>query len=247
MKILRLSLRPTTAEAVMPLASYRAGFHSFIKKAVQEYKPILYRYHFETPIPRVKPYTFSVLFEKSTVEGDQIRFQSLYFRFVSIDPEFMVAVHNLAASLYRQNYQFGSTLLKLHALHYEPLRQVTTSPARFRTLSPVLIRSHHNERHYLVPACENFEGDPEFTEALQFNVQQVTRALAPAFDTSTLQLEPERCYRTVIKYDKNGTILKFPGFRGTFLLDGPPPLLNFLAQVGLGARRSQGFGMIIPA
>jgi len=204
MKILRMSLRPTTAEAVMPLASYRAAFHSFIKKALQEYNPVLYRYHFETPIPRVKPYTFSVLFEKSTVERDQIRFHSLYFRFVSIDPEFLVAVHNLAAALYRKNYSFGSTPLKLHALHYEPLRQVTTSPARFRTFSPVLIRSHRNERHYLVPSCENFEGDPE-------------------------------------------TILKFPGFRGTFLLEGPPPLLNFLAQVGLGARRSQGFGMIVPA
>jgi CRISPR-associated endoribonuclease Cas6 len=38
--------------------------------------------------------------------------------------------------------------------------------------------------------------------------------------------------------------LKFPGFQGKIKLNAPSSVLRLLYQAGIGARRSQGFGMV---
>ncbi len=237
-------LFPKQAPAHWHIGKYRSGFHSLIKKAIQEFDGTLYRYYFESVRPVVKPYTFAVLFPKAQFQKDTIYFHKLRFFFVSPDPEWIVAITNFFSSL--QEYTLLETPLLVKKLNQHALPTIESPAITVNTISPVVIRSANNPNHYVVPECVNNSGDPGFEESLRFNVLQTVQALRPDLvpAVESIALKPLECRFTVVKYVKNNTLLKFPAFKGRFVLKGTPALLSFILSVGLGSRRSQGFGML---
>ena len=228
------------------MARYRSGFHSLIKSAVQEHARWLYSVYFDNSgHVVVKPYTFAVLFSRPKFTNGKVEFKRLDFIFSSNDLFLSTAVYNWLVT-HSKAFPLLGSVLSISKIKAQKVPKVSSQVIEVQSLSPVLVRSHENENHYLVPECENHQGDDHFQEALRFNVKQVVKAVEPDLlhSVDSLHLEPVSCKFTVVKYAKNDNMLKFPGFRGKFKLFGTPELLNLLLQVGIGSRRSQGFGMI---
>ena len=248
---LRAVFEPPSGMGRMVLSSYRSVFHSLIKGAIQRHSSDLYRHYFSTDHPIIKPYTFAILFSKARANAEQdiIKFQRATFLFSTISHEWLVALTNALHALQTSHLITSHGPLLLRGMRIEPQQAIQTNAVTFRTLSPVLIRSAQNPRHYLLPRCTNFPGDDAFVASLMENLRQVTNALSNdqeflTDEVNDLVFKPINLQRTIIKYQKNATIIKMPAFRGTFRLFAAPSLLNFIANVGLGSRRSQGFGMV---
>ncbi len=143
---------------------YRPGFMSIIKSAIWSESGAQYELMFNERT--VKPYTFAVTFgDEIEIVKDKIFFtKPIEFKFSSFDLTYEIYVYNYLVknkklSIYKQSFEVSS----IRVLNK---REIRKNSAIFRTLAPVLIRSHKNEKHYLCPECENFKGDRDFLEAL---------------------------------------------------------------------------------
>lgn len=221
---------------------YRGGFLSIVKRAISSESSIEYDLIFGRR--SVKPYTFAVTFgEEIKVEDDKIFFtRPIEFKFSSFEPKYEIYVYNYfvknkSIEIYGHSFEVSSIKLKRK-------KEISEPKALFKTLSPVLIRSHENEKFYLCPKCENFDGDADFDEALKFNLrEQVSNLLCKSFN-GEVKLEPVNLRRVIVKHMINRGALKMPGFTGLFYLYAEPEILNLVNLAGLGSRRGQGFGMI---
>lgn len=249
MIFLHMTLTASAGEkGKLPLFSYRALFQSLIKRSIQAYSPELFEVYFGSEV-KPKPYTFSILFDKPRFQLDTIEFERAFFRFSTSDPQFLVALYNQIVRDREVRWRNISLTVQDYRIERVPL--ITESEVRMKTFSPILVRHRDNERYYLIPpACKGAkrcqETHEDFIEALRFNVEQYVSVLRPELKpfVNELYLIPEKCEFVCVKYEKNGNLLKFPAFKGIFMLRGAPDLLNFLVQVGMGSRRSMGFGMI---
>ncbi len=245
-----LSLSAEKGAPFLPVY-YHSGFVSLIKQAIQQENQTLFHALFEVRKPIVKPYTFAVSFgDNVKVEEDKIYFnKEVHFKFSSFSLQYLVAVYNFfilkfktreAIRIFNENFYVSNVLMF-------PERKITRNSAIFRTLSPVLIRSHKNEKHYLVPKCDNFDGDDGFEEALRFNLDELLKnLLGKGLNDfgATVEFRPVKLSRVIVKYLKDDVLIKMPAFKGVFSMSAHPEILNLIVRAGLGSRRSQGFGML---
>ncbi len=234
----RLSAVNNHSETASLKVDFREGFMSIIKGAIDSSAPELYKTLFEKRT--VKPYTFAVSFGNDVkIEDDRIFFKSpIEFKFSTYRPDILIMLYN---HLIKKG-EFPVYNLKLKVEHTDIARpkRIEKNEAVFRTVSPILIRSHKNERHYLCPKCANFEGDSDFEEAFKFNMDELCRNLLRLNDAGEVIFDSIKLKKLVIKHMG----LKLPGFVGTFSLKAAPGILNLINLVGLGSRRGQGFGMV---
>jgi|DewCreStandDraft_2_1066082.scaffolds.fasta_scaffold03470_7 CRISPR-associated endoribonuclease Cas6 len=217
---------------------YRRGFISIIKGAVENHSTTLFSLLFEKRT--VKPYTFSVSFgNKVKIEGESINFEPpVEFKFSTNRPDILTMVYNYLVG--KREFPIYNLIFKVENINISRPRRIEKDQVVFRTLSPVLIRSHKNERHYLCPECINFNGDSDFKEAIKFNLDEMVKHLSNLNETGSFEFKPVELRKLVVKHMG----LKIPGFVGTFSMKASPEILNLINQVGLGSRRSQGFGMV---
>lgn len=217
---------------------FREGFISIIKGGVQSSSPELYNTLFQKRT--VKPYTFAVSFgDEVKIEDDKIFFKSpIEFKFSTNHPDILIMIYNHIVS--KKKFPIYNLSFKLDHNDIIRPKRIEKCEAIFRTLSPVLIRSHKNERHYLCPECVNFEGDNDFKEAFKFNMDELARNLLDQNDVGEVELRSIKVKRVIIKHMG----IKLPGSVGVFSLSAEPNILNLINHVGLGSRRGQGFGMV---
>ncbi len=239
--VLEPDFAPSEKGFSLPL-DYRTGFMSVIKSAFQSESPIQFDLIFNKRT--VKPYTFAVTFgDDIKIQADRIYFNKpLEFKFSSFDLEDEICIYNYFVKN-RQIKIFGLNF-KVSFLKIVELKEIKSNGAIFKTISPVLIRSHENEKFYLCPECENFEGDKGFMEAFKFNVSELVRNLLGRDVFSEINFAPIKTKRVVIKHMSGHGNLKLPGFTGLFLFEAENEILNLVQRSGLGSRRGQGFGMI---
>lgn len=220
---------------------YRNGFVSIIKSAVQNESKIQYELMFNRRT--VKPYTFSVSFgNKIEIQDDKIFFSDpINFKFSSFEVEFEIYLYNYliknkSINIYGQKFEVSN-------MRFEAKKEIKSSFAIFKTLSPVVIRSHTNQNHYLCPECENFNGDKDFNDAFQFNLEELARNLL-GIGSVKAEFKSIKLKRVIVKHMTKYGNLKFPGFVGVFSLEADPHILNLVNKAGLGSRRGEGFGMV---
>ncbi len=225
----------------LPL-DYRTGFMSIIKSAFKSESPIDYDLIFNRRT--VKSYTFAVSFgDDVKIKDEKIYFSKpLEFKFSSFDLKDEILLYNYFVK--NETIKVFGLDFKVSYLKFVENGNIKGNSAIFRTLSPVLIRSHKNEKFYLCPQCENFDGDEDFVEALRFNVSELIRNLLGREVSSEINFKPIKTRRVVVKHMTDKGDLKLPGFVGLFLFEAEPEILNLILRAGLGARRGQGFGMV---
>ncbi len=246
---------PHRKQWFLPL-DYRPLYLSLIKWAVHRHSPALYQFWWGTR--RVKPYTFALMIRKPQIA---IHDQRIYtpaseatFLFTTTDPELFIAVYNGCMHLLQHPEAFPLNGWQITEVWVRPPQPIRTSTAIFQTLSPILIRDVNHPNRYVVPVggiANNTQGDPSFPHAFHHAIHEQVKHLAPHLLPDTAHVHftpiPNKARATLIQHffkKLNGQPMKLPAFAGQFRLSAPPQLLNLFLQTGIGARRSQGFGMI---
>jgi CRISPR-associated endoribonuclease Cas6 len=221
-----------TLESPLLPKDYRRGFLSLLKSALQNSNPQLYEEYYSTRHV-LKPFTFSVYFPE--LAGQQDEHFNVGHRGIL---NFSTSSYELGTYLYngllklRDFALFANRLTVTHIDLRRPV-EVSQDSVVFKTISPILINSRGNPDWYLLPGQEGFD------EGVHFAVKQVVRTFLNT-DVEPITFKPINIKRKVVKHYN----MDMQGVTGLFELCSEPKVLNLIYQIGLGVRRSQGFGML---
>ncbi|HOK38404.1 MAG TPA: CRISPR-associated endoribonuclease Cas6 [Bacteroidales bacterium] len=125
-----------------------------------------------------------------------------------------------------QTFKFLSADLKL-------LKTIKYKTKIFKTLSPILVNKKGDNLKFLCPK------DAVFQEALNFSVKEVCshflNIVNPEFDIKFIKHQK----MVITHFNQYMTTNK-----GIIEIAANPEILQLLYDVGIGVRRSQGFGML---
>lgn len=219
---------------------YRSIFMALIKSAFMNYDPVLYTnlYGTEEQKKRVnKRFTFYARFPLyKGIEGNKMLCgNQISLIFSSDDETLVIAFYNGLKLKHEivigENYPISFILNHVQML---PLKRITSNKVVFKTTSPILVNDKGSNLDYLSPA------KPEFTAAFK----AIIAAQANHFNIP--------CTAEMIDFEIN-SMKKLPlthynqtmtSWLGEFVLEAPANVLQLVYDIGIGVRRSQGFGML---
>jgi len=244
--------------------NYRQYFLSLFKEAFknssEDGKDFFHRYYGEKTI---KPFTFSVYMpckpvdKKLKLEGEYI---NLFFS--TNDYEFLMRLYNglLKISKRKDPFNLGKNKIeKIANINLLKEVKITKDTVSFKTLSPLLIRDPDDGSKYLIPEFCNankefslmkkvskekfIEGMKISSEKLVKNFLNKDEKMEFHIDESTISMIP------VIHGSKNEKsheeyMINYPAIKGHFKIEAKPDVLQLFYDIGIGARRSEGFGML---
>ncbi|MGC8778737.1 MAG: CRISPR-associated endoribonuclease Cas6 [Candidatus Caldatribacteriaceae bacterium] len=249
-----MRLRIQFEVAKVPLL-YRNAFMSYCKEALRSspsgekrFQELFhYRNHRTNKAP--KPFCFAVRFlhVRESFEREKECFtliSPLGFYFSTLDPGLFVDFYNgvINRSLYpfqkgdfTLNYPISTTFL--------PERPITRDTALFQTLSPILIEDSCGKP--LLPLSDT----EKFIQELNYQTNVLLQGTRGESLKRELLFQPIAVRKEVVKHairerDETSRVYTFTCFSGQFLLQGHPQDLRDIQVLGLGRRRSQGFGMV---
>lgn len=215
---------------------YRSGFISLLKKSFEMISKNTYSELYDKNT--LKPFTFSVYFgNKSKVQDNKVFINSDRFilNFSTSDYELGTYFYNGLLKIKRElkDYPLFEARISLENVNLKREALINGDTVVFKTLSPFLVRDYNDKNRYLKPIDDRFE------KQLNQIVSECSRkflcrdAEIEFHDIKTTTKPPIFHYGTPVD-----------GIRGMFTLKGDPDVLNMIYQIGLGSRRSQGFGML---
>lgn len=213
---------------------YRSGFISLIKKAMEIANKDLYKKFYEED-QKVKPYTFSAYSPDGFLKnGDEFKVgKTLVFNFSTNSYEIGTYIYNgLVDNKMKIFPFFGGNQLKRQKATLLPEPEIKDDTTVFKTMSTVLINAVGNKNWYFIP------GNPEFSGAFNTCVEAMVNELLEI--NTNVVFNPRSIKRQVVKHYGGN----MQGFEGIFALSGNSEVLQLIHAVGLGVRRSQGFGML---
>lgn len=135
-----------------------------------------------------------------------------------------------------QNLKLGKNNVLLKDFNLTD-KVITKDRIQIKTLSPISV-------HWTVDKKTVFFSPEEekFYSMIITNAKRKWESYSGSSDGFYLNVLPteNREYKKVATRVKN---LCTTGYHGSFILEGPPEILNFLYHAGLGAKNSYGFGM----
>lgn len=211
---------------------YRRGFASLLKEAIKQASPACFARYYSR-LHTLKPFTFSVFFPGlAGREGDHFEVGSkAILNFSTSCRELCACVYNGLLRLHQ--FPIFENKAQLEHLFLKPKIAIAQDTAVFKTMAPALVNTKGEPNWYLLP------GDKGFDEGLAFSVQEICRTFLDIQDAS-IEFRPIAVRRKVVRHYN----MDMQGFVGTFELCGKPAVLQLIYDVGLGVRRSQGFGML---
>ena len=169
---------------------------------------------------------------EGTVRGS---YPKISLNISSNSPELMTFIYNGLLAI--PGYPMYKANLKLGEIKFIDSAKLNNNYVMFKTLSPVLIKTREDRRdEYILP------NHPEFKERLNYYVNLTWREITKEegkFNINFVPL-PGKISKEVVFHMG----VPFTAFRGVFVLQGEPEILQFIYDVGLGIRRNQGFGML---
>jgi len=227
---MRLGIELELSDNKIP-KDYRRGFASLIKGAMsKEAEAYLNRLYSD----RIdKPFTFSIYFPelKGHSNGVLNVGKNAILNFSTNDHELLIYLYNGFRKLkaYKwQDYKF--TLKKTKAL-FKP--KILSDKCVFKTISPYLVNNRESNLTYFSV------NNPAFDEAFRHSISGICNNFLdledPIFDYQIIKHKK----MVVSHYNQYMTCNK-----GIIEIKADPKILNLIYDVGIGVRRSQGFGML---
>lgn len=234
--------------------TYRKCFISLLKAAFQKASPEIFETFYSAN--RIKPFTFSVYIPGGKVGEDKILLSKTNETILNfstccsrVGAELCNGILRMPEGVYQYKSKLeGEIVLRLENIEVKKEPVIKSRKVRFKTLSPLIVREHiqstegQQDIYYPLDA-NNLE---KFNRQLNINMKPVFEEYFGENHPVKVTLKNGDKIRHVpIKVRrKNGEIGFLKGNIGTFTLQGSPEALNFIYQVGLGAKRSYGFGML---
>ncbi len=197
---------------------------------------------------RLKPFTFSMSIKgPQYVDSDasrylQLSIPTLKLHVSSSDSNFLSTLYNgllkmgNSFSLFNYPAEFREFFIK-------NLKSIKSNYARFRILSPILVRDiavigkRKNSVGYL------FSHDTDFKDSLIYSIRTMCNHFlggGKKITKENIEIDLSECKSIILSHYYE----VIPGIKGVIGIRAPENILKLIYDIGLGARRSQGFGML---
>lgn len=219
---------------------YRKFFLHFIKDSLSNANNGKYYDQFYTGT-NSKNYTFAVFFDKPQFQEAEIVLQSNRVKMLFSTSEKMTGFIFYSSFLERKKKKYplekGNIIQLLNVRNLRE-EEIGANQILVKTNSPLVIRKHTREQNK--DYYYSFEKEEFLQEAKQSLGRQLLNAGFSEEVVTNIELQPVKCRKTIVThYD-----CKIETTVGTFLLEGNKTVLSYLVQAGIGARKSEGFGML---
>jgi CRISPR-associated endoribonuclease Cas6 len=236
---MRFGVKVRYKEPFVVSTRYRKKILAFIKEALgrtDEGKKLKEKY-FEGKKNYQKPYTFSVFFPNSEAKEGKLIVNGKEIRifFSSNDIAFFICLYNGIRQL--SDYDPLSNGISPSWYIY-PIKQerIMRREVIFRTLSPVLIRDYEGRKG------RGFIGFDDSKFLLHFKYNIITLAdvfLGKEINESDIEIDILEA-KKVSAFTYGGEI----GNKMVFGIKCDSDVINLIYDIGVGAKRSQGYGML---
>jgi len=225
--------------------SYRRNFTSLIKEAINPggTGAEFYEKYYSPSARKVKPFTFSVSFseDKSSRQKGLIKLagSNMGFHFSSSDPVFLIHVYNGLVGMKKGYPLFKGCKAEIDRFRLMPEKKITRDECVFKTYSPVIVRNlnrKNDSKGYIGIEHKDFSR----------NLAQSIASMCEALTENRLYLQAGQITVTPLTM-KSAVIKNYGGEIGTagaVKIQAPCDVLQLIYDAGLGAKRSQGFGMV---
>lgn len=229
---MRITLNFGLKEESLPL-DFRRGFMSLIKSCLSnsEESGLLFERMYNGKIN--KGLTFSVFFPdligkkgNKYVTGTKAK-----LLVSSNDPEIISAIYNGSFAI--KDFRIADNSITFEGAEFVPLKKVRTNNVHFKTISPLLINLKGNNLQYITPDNDEFEN------AMISNIQMLSETFL-GYQSQNVNFEILNWRKMPVShYNQTMTAVK-----GVFGVEADRDVLQLIYDIGLGVRRSQGFGMM---
>jgi len=221
---------------------YRRVFLSLLKKSFQEASPGVYEKFYGDGVP-MKPFAFGVFLPKPEFKENMVYLKTneITLNFSTYYSELGIYFYNSCIRNRRlfQAYPLSNgNEMVLRRISLQREKTIKDREAVFKTLSPFLVRLHYketNEDEYLTKKNELFIAQVEESIRVMAEVllEKKNRVERVEFMPVSFKEIPIKHYGSLVE-----------GNSGIFKLTGDPGILDFVYKVGIGSRRSEGFGLL---
>lgn len=236
---------------------FRQGLLYMIKEALKksgEDGELFYKrwYSFN----RSKPFTFFAFFPLKR-EGDKNVLDGDYFKFLfsTNNEEFLMRIYSGLNAISSTGFKCFGYDAEIVSYNLMPEKKFTSNKAKFKTLSPFLLRNSENGDYYLCPMNDLFTrkvnpgkfkywvgvDENEFKQRLRENLVRITGREVSLLSIQLIDIVPVICGS---KNTSHKFIATYPGIKAHLELQARPEVLKIIYDIGIGARRSEGFGML---
>lgn len=237
-------------------SDYRRNVLSFIKEAINTNQngTEIYEKYYVQNTRKMKPFTFSVNFTTDDNYNEKgflrLAEPKLLLFFSASDPVFLIYVYNGLVQMKKDYPLFPGLKAKVVRFNLEKQKTICAPEAVFKTCSPILVRDTDaagKSRGYIT--AEN----PEFEDRLYHSVKSMCKALLNDaeqlkrndFSVKWIRYQPVR----ISHYKNKNTSADskkemIEATSGTVKINAPANVLQLIYDAGIGAKRSQGFGML---
>ncbi len=233
----RLDLATPRGGLSLPI-HYNYLINSTIYRTISsDYATFLHDSGFKLGNRSFKLFTFSRILAPFTLKDGTITFRGRAVLFIS-SPLLRFLKELVSGFLKRGYLNLNGSRVKISGFEFLESPLISESVI-IRTLSPITVYSTlrgeegRKKTYYYNPK------EREFSELASENARKKHFLLTGRKIGGNLKIEPLRVRENVLLY--KGTVVK--GWTGTFLLEGPKPLIQTVYDAGLGSKNPQGFGM----
>ncbi len=191
---------------------------------------------------RFKMFTFSRLRGEYELKGDRIEFCSQPVRLTISSPYGRFIEEFANTLLRREELELGGQGIYVGSIRVHPEPEIGTE-MMIKTLSPVVVYSTVQTKEGKKKTYYYSPYEAEFVDLMDNNLRKKYAAFFGK-DVRARKLKMEiagRPEEKIVKYRE--TVIK--GWMGRFVLKGNKRLLKLGYDCGLGAKNSQGFGMVV--
>ncbi|MGM0471399.1 MAG: CRISPR-associated endoribonuclease Cas6 [Bacillota bacterium] len=240
---MRLSCKYETDE--IPVG-YHMMWVSLLKEALQqsdqEFKDKLYHYDQQRNNKQSKDFTFALYLQDFEKEDDIFRINDqVIFNLSTPDYELGIKLYNGLLKL--EEFTYRDFTISKSRIDLSQEKEINSQEVKFKTLSPICVKNEDN--YFLDIADESYE------EELNYITNLVLKNYRGYGLQEEIKFEPLDMNKVVVK-QKIEEFTQNTGrpyycvnsYQGAFKLSGACEDLRDIYQLGLGFKRSQGFGML---
>ncbi len=214
---------------------------SLLKEALKQNNPDLFNEYYKNSKNKVKPFTFSYyspnLRQTKTNEANIFQFDKPFIRIYlsSLDNGFIVNIYNALKKL--KKYSFFNHPISLGSFTLINQKTITQNEINFKLLSPFVVRQIDNKKGvgYLTMYDANFE------DGIYYQLKNLSKHyLKKGLDRNSFSTDLNKCKSVKVVHYRQA----IDTTSGLIKIRAPKDVLSMIYDLGLGCRRSQGFGMV---
>ena len=223
-------------------SDYRKHILSLIKESLKISDTELFNKLYGNSVKNVqKPFTFSVSFypENTHLEKGKIFLKSnkITLHFSSFDLKLLIIIYNGFVKLSKKDYLFYlENEIKVKNFYLQRKKEINSELVTFKTLSPIVVRDLKEKKGIGFIDYTH----PDFKKNLFYNVRSLTKN----FLKYELSDNEFRILDLKMKAKKVSIYGKEIANKGILTINAPIKVLKLIYDAGLGAKRSQGWGML---